>query len=50
MGALTFKVGGATSLRDSISTDEKLGMVMHACHPRYLVTVNRKIMVQEAQV
>jgi hypothetical protein len=32
--------------QDSISTNKKLGVVVHACHPTYVANINRRISVQ----
>jgi hypothetical protein len=34
---------------NSLSTNKKLGVVAHTCHPSYAGSINRRIMVQTSQ-
>jgi hypothetical protein len=46
IGRIYFKVNPRQKvLRALISTNKKLGIVAHACHPSYLESINRRIMV-----
>jgi hypothetical protein len=37
---------GKNNSGDPISTDKKMGVVEHTCHPSYLGRINRRISVQ----
>jgi ribosomal protein L31 len=49
-GGPKFEASQAESSQDSISTNKKLDMVVHACHPSYTGGVNRRTDVQANSV
>jgi hypothetical protein len=38
---------GQKVLETSISTNEKVGMMLHTCHPSFVGSINRRISVQD---